>query len=76
MRCQRPGSIIQRTKLLKDFRKDTLQQEEQKTLLFTLHSEDFYYVDVDNQFHCANKAKIMIEDLSIEVILADDISIE
>ena len=70
------GSIIQRTKLLKDFRKDTLQQEEQKTLLFTLHSEDFYYVDVDNQFHCANKAKIMIEDLSIDVILADDISIE
>ncbi|WP_270284754.1 glycoside hydrolase family 3 C-terminal domain-containing protein, partial [Enterococcus lactis] len=40
------GAVIQRTKLLKAFRKDELQSQEERLLVFELTSEDFSYMDI------------------------------
>lgn len=61
------GAVIQRKKFLKDFRKDFLEPNEEVELTFTLKPNDFRYMDVDNQWHFAKKAKIMIGDLSCDI---------
>ncbi|ROY72346.1 glycoside hydrolase family 3 C-terminal domain-containing protein [Enterococcus faecium] len=55
------GAVIQRTKLLKAFRKDKLQSQEERLLVFELTSEDFSYMDIDDKRHYAKKAVIIIE---------------
>ncbi|QDB89699.1 glycoside hydrolase family 3 C-terminal domain-containing protein [Enterococcus faecium] len=55
------GAVIQRTKLLKAFRKDKLQYQEERLLVFELTSEDFSYMDIDDKRHYAKKAVIIIE---------------
>ncbi|KAF1297517.1 beta-glucosidase [Enterococcus sp. JM4C] len=60
------GAVIQRKKFLKDFRKDFLEPNETIELTFTLTPNDFRYMNVNNHWHFAKKAKIMIGDLSYE----------
>lgn len=55
------GAVIQRTKLLKAFRKDELRSQEERLLVFELTSEDFSYMDIDDKRHYAKKAVIMVE---------------
>ncbi|EME8206745.1 glycoside hydrolase family 3 C-terminal domain-containing protein [Enterococcus faecium] len=61
------GAIIQRTKLLKAFRKDELQSQEERLLVFELTSEDFSYMDIDDKRHYAKKAVIMVEQQEKEI---------
>ncbi|WP_445447367.1 glycoside hydrolase family 3 C-terminal domain-containing protein [Enterococcus lactis] len=61
------GAVIQRTKLLKAFRKDDLQSQEERLLVFELTSEDFSYMDIDDKRHYAKKAVIMIEQQEREI---------
>ncbi|MGM0124790.1 beta-glucosidase [Enterococcus sp. AZ194] len=61
------GAVIQRKKLLKAFRKDLLEPNETLELTFTLTPNDLRYMNVDNRWHFAKKAKIMIGDLSSEI---------
>ncbi|WP_291291382.1 glycoside hydrolase family 3 N-terminal domain-containing protein [Enterococcus sp.] len=63
------GSVIQRTKMLKDFCKVTLEPQEEKTIVFTLSSDDFQYMGADDRWHHVKKAKIMIGDLAKEIDL-------
>lgn len=63
------GSVIQRKKMLKDFRKDLLEPGEEKILAFTLSPEDFRYMGADSHWHYAKKTKIMVEDLMIDLDL-------
>lgn len=63
------GSVIQRTKMLKDFSKVTLEPQEEKTIVFTLSSDDFRYMGADDCWHYSKKVKIMIGDLAKEVDL-------
>ncbi|EGP4906975.1 glycoside hydrolase family 3 N-terminal domain-containing protein [Enterococcus faecium] len=61
------GAVIQRTKLLKAFRKDKLQSQEERLLVFELTSEDFSYMDIDDKRHYAKKAVIIIEQQEREI---------
>lgn len=61
------GAVIQRTKLLKAFRKDKLQSQEERLLVFELTSEDFSYMDIDDKQHYAKKAVIIIEQQEREI---------
>ena len=61
------GAVIQRTKLLKAFRKDELQSQEERLLVFELTSEDFSYMDIDDKKHYAKKAVIMVEQQEREI---------
>ncbi|EGP5229827.1 family 3 glycosyl hydrolase [Enterococcus faecium] len=61
------GAVIQRTKLLKAFRKDELQSQEERLLVFELTSEDFSYMDIDDKRHYAKKAVIMVEQQEREI---------
>ena len=61
------GAIIQRTKLLKAFRKDDLQSQEERLLVFELTSEDFSYMDIDDKRHYAKKAVITVEQQEKEI---------
>lgn len=61
------GAVIQRTKLLKAFRKDELQSQEERLLVFELTSEDFSYMDIDDKRHYAKKAVIMVEQQEKEI---------
>lgn len=61
------GAVIQRTKLLKAFRKDDLQSQEERLLVFELTSEDFSYMDIDDKRHYAKKAVIMVEQQEKEI---------
>lgn len=61
------GAVIQRTKLLKAFRKDELQSQEERLLVFELTSEDFSYMDIDDKQHYAKKAVIIIEQQEREI---------
>ena len=61
------GAVIQRTKLLKAFRKDKLQSQEERLLVFELTSEDFSYMDIDDKRHYAKKAVIMVEQQEKEI---------
>ena len=61
------GAVIQRTKLLKAFRKDELRSQEERLLVFELTSEDFSYMDIDDKRHCAKKAVIMVEQQEKEI---------
>ncbi|WP_277893305.1 glycoside hydrolase family 3 C-terminal domain-containing protein [Enterococcus lactis] len=61
------GAVIQRTKLLKAFRKDDLQSQEERLLVFELTSEDFSYMDIDDKRHYAKKAVIMVEQQEREI---------
>lgn len=61
------GSVIQRKKLLKAFSKHELNAQEEKTVTFELSPEDFQYVGVDNCWHFAKKAKIMVGDQEAEI---------
>ncbi|EME8204981.1 glycoside hydrolase family 3 C-terminal domain-containing protein [Enterococcus faecium] len=61
------GAIIQRTKLLKAFRKDELRSQEERLLVFELTSEDFSYMDIDDKRHYAKKAVIMVEQQEKEI---------
>ncbi|WP_429976138.1 glycoside hydrolase family 3 N-terminal domain-containing protein [Enterococcus sp. DIV0086] len=63
------GSVIQRTKILKDFCKVTLNPHEEKIIVFTLSSDDFRYLGADDCWHYVKKAKIMIGDLEKEIDL-------
>ena len=63
------GSVIQRTKMLKDFCKVTLEPQEEKIIAFHLSSDDFRYMGADDQWHCVKKVKIMIGDLAKEIDL-------
>ena len=63
------GSVIQRTKMLKAFRKDFLEPNEETTLDFILSLEDFRYMGADYCWHYPKKAKIMIEELIIDIDL-------
>lgn len=63
------GSVIQRTKMLKDFCKVKLEPQEEKTIVFTLSSDDFRYMGADDQWHYVKKVKIMIGDLAKEIDL-------
>ena len=49
------GSVIQRTKMLKDFCKVKLEPQEEKTIVFTLSSDDFRYMGADDQWHYVKK---------------------
>ncbi len=61
------GAVIQRTKLLKAFRKDELRSQEERLLVFELTSEDFSYMDIDDKRHYAKKAVIMVEQQEKEI---------
>ncbi|HHJ3973215.1 TPA: glycoside hydrolase family 3 C-terminal domain-containing protein, partial [Enterococcus faecium] len=61
------GVVIQRTKLLKAFRKDELRSQEERLLVFELTSEDFSYMDIDDKRHYAKKAVIMVEQQEKEI---------
>ncbi|MFP1668616.1 glycoside hydrolase family 3 C-terminal domain-containing protein [Enterococcus sp. AND_442] len=61
------GAVIQRTKLLKAFRKDDLQSQEERLLVFELTSEDFSYMDIDDKRHYAKKAVITVEQQEKEI---------
>lgn len=61
------GAVIQRTKLLKAFRKDELRSQEERLLVFELTSEDFSYMDIDDKRHYAKKAVIIIEQQEREI---------
>lgn len=61
------GAVIQRTKLLKAFRKDELESQEERLLVFELTSEDFSYMDIDDKRHYAKKAVIMVEQQEREI---------
>ncbi|MBC9709782.1 MAG: glycoside hydrolase family 3 C-terminal domain-containing protein [Enterococcus sp.] len=61
------GAVIQRTKLLKAFRKDKLQSQEERLLVFELTSEDFSYMDIDDKQHYAKNAVIIIEQQEREI---------
>ncbi|HCD4270284.1 TPA: glycoside hydrolase family 3 C-terminal domain-containing protein [Enterococcus faecium] len=61
------GAVIQRTKLLKAFRKDELRSQEERMLVFELTSEDFSYMDIDDKRHYAKKAVIMVEQQEKEI---------
>lgn len=61
------GAVIQRTKLLKAFRKDELQSQEERLLVFELTSEDFSYMDIDDKRHYAKKAVITVEQQEKEI---------
>lgn len=61
------GAVIQRTKLLKAFRKDELRSQEERLLVFELTSEDFSYMDIDDKQHYAKKAVIIIEQQEREI---------
>lgn len=61
------GAVIQRTELLKAFRKDKLQSQEERLLVFELTSEDFSYMDIDDKRHYAKKAVIIIEQQEREI---------
>ncbi len=61
------GAVIQRTKLLKAFRKDELRSQEERLLVFELTSEDFSYTDIDDKRHYAKKAVIMVEQQEKEI---------
>ncbi len=61
------GAVIQRTKLLKAFRKDELRSQEERLLIFELTSEDFSYMDIDDKRHYAKKAVIMVEQQEKEI---------
>lgn len=61
------GAVIQRTKLLKAFRKDELQSQEERLLVFELTSEDYSYMDIDDKRHYAKKAVIMVEQQEKEI---------
>lgn len=61
------GAVIQRTKLLKAFRKDELRSQEERLLVFELTSEDFSYMDIDDKKHYAKKAVIMVEQQEREI---------
>jgi beta-glucosidase len=63
------GSVIQRTKMLKDFCKIQLEPQEETIVEFTLVPEDFRYMGADDRWHCVKKAKIMIENLEEEIHL-------
>jgi beta-glucosidase len=63
------GSVIQRTKMLKDFCKIQLAPQEETIVEFTLVPEDFRYMGADDCWHCVKKAKIMIENLEEEIHL-------
>ncbi|TPR55137.1 glycoside hydrolase family 3 N-terminal domain-containing protein [Enterococcus sp. OL5] len=63
------GSVIQRKKMLKDFCKVTLESKEEKTIVFTLSSDDFRYMGADDCWHYSKKVKIMIGDLAKEIDL-------
>ena len=61
------GAVIQRTKLLKAFRKDELRSQEERLLVFELTSEDFSYMDIDDKRHYVKKAVIMVEQQEKEI---------
>ncbi len=61
------SAVIQRTKLLKAFRKDELRSQEERLLVFELTSEDFSYMDIDDKRHYAKKAVIMVEQQEKEI---------
>ena len=61
------GAVIQRTKLLKAFRKDELRSQEERLLVFELTSEDCSYMDIDDKRHYAKKAVIMVEQQEKEI---------
>ncbi|HGF7638919.1 TPA: glycoside hydrolase family 3 N-terminal domain-containing protein [Enterococcus faecium] len=61
------GAVIQRTKLLKAFRKDELRSQEERLLVFELTSEDFSYMDIDDKRYYAKKAVIMVEQQEKEI---------
>ena len=61
------GAVIQRTKLLKAFRKDELQSQEERLLVFELTSEDFSYMDIDDKKPYAKTAVIMVEQQEREI---------
>ncbi len=61
------GAVIQRTKLLKAFRKDDLQSQEERLLVFELTSEDFSYMDIDDKRHYVKKAVITVEQQEKEI---------
>ncbi|EGP4758915.1 glycoside hydrolase family 3 N-terminal domain-containing protein [Enterococcus faecium] len=61
------GAVIQRMKLLKAFRKDDLQSQEERLLVFELTSEDFSYMDIDDKRHYAKKAVITVEQQEKEI---------
>ncbi|EGP5048343.1 family 3 glycosyl hydrolase [Enterococcus faecium] len=61
------GAVIQRTKLLKAFRKDELRSQEERLLVFELTSEVFSYMDIDDKRHYAKKAVIMVEQQEKEI---------
>lgn len=61
------GRVIQRTKLLRAFRKIVLQPQEEQLVQFDLSEADFTYTDLDNQLKTAEAVTIFVGDQQLKV---------
>lgn len=62
------GRVIQRHKQLKAFDKIELLPDESAEVTFTLSDDQFYFTDMDQSYKRADGCRIMVKDLSEEII--------
>lgn len=65
------GRVIQRHKQLKAFDKIELLPDESAEVTFTLSDDQFYFTDMDQSYKRADGCRIMVKDLSEEIIFGN-----